>query len=267
MVVVVSPYLYYLFAFGSPGGQICPLHDYSADLLNFVLPAPTNALGTIPRMAALQRRSPPCGIAEVDAYVGLPLIVLAAAYAWRHWHEPTGKLLVDSLIIMCVLAMGPLLHFRGAVVCALPGKILAMMPLLNKALPARLMMYSFLLLAIIVSLWFAANQFALRGESRTGRDSCRLHPTEPVRRLLDETRRLTRVLYHRSPSAIPCAGRKCTDSAIRDSRRQYAVAGRDCDVLSDGWRLHSDDCPRSFGIGQSSMRSSTRRTCPTRARN
>jgi hypothetical protein len=159
-MVIVAPYLYYLFVFGSPHGQIYPLHEYSSDLLNFVIPAPTNALGTIPLIDRLAAPFATVSIAEVDAYVGPPLILLAAAYAWRHWREPTGKLLVDSLIVICVLAIGPLLHFRGAALSDAPGKILTMMPLLDKALPARFMMYSFLLLAIIGSLWFAENQFA-----------------------------------------------------------------------------------------------------------
>lgn len=159
-MAIVGPYLYYLFGFGSPHGQIYSLHEYSSDLLNFVVPAPTNALGTIPFVDRLAAPFATISIAEVDAYVGLPLILLVAAYAWRHWREPTGKLLVDSLIVICVLAMGPLLHFRGAVLGEAPGKIVAMMPALDKAIPARFMMYAFLVLAIIVSLWFAKNQFA-----------------------------------------------------------------------------------------------------------
>jgi hypothetical protein len=159
-MVIVGPYLYYLFVFGSPHGQIYPLHEYSSDLLNFVVPAPTNALGTILLIDRLAAPFTTVSIAEVDAYLGLPLMLLAAAYAWRHWREPTGKLLVDLLIVICVLAIGPLLHFRGAALSEAPGKILTMMPLLDKALPARFMMYSFLLLAIIASRWFAENQFA-----------------------------------------------------------------------------------------------------------
>jgi hypothetical protein len=158
VVVVVSPYLYYLFAFGSPR-EFWSLQACSADLLNFVVPATTNALGAIPFLDRLAAPFSTCGIAEEDAYVGLPLIVLAAAYAWNHWRESTGKLLVDALIITSVLAMGPLLHFRGEALSGMPGKIVAMLPMLNKALPVRFMMYSFLLLAIIVSLWFAANQY------------------------------------------------------------------------------------------------------------
>jgi hypothetical protein len=158
-VVILSPYLYGMFAFGAPRGAIWSLHSYSSDLLNFVVPAPTSEFGVIPLVSRLSAPFRPYSIAEVDAYLGLPLIILAAAYAWRHWREPTGKLLIDSLIIICVLAMGPLLHFRGAVLCELPGKILPLLPALDKALPARFMMYAFLVLAIIASIWFAESRF------------------------------------------------------------------------------------------------------------
>ncbi|HEY6420268.1 MAG TPA: hypothetical protein VIX59_14825 [Candidatus Binataceae bacterium] len=156
-LVIVSPYLYGMFAFGAPRGPIWSLDAYSADLLNFIVPAPTSAFGVIPFISRIA--APFYAICEVNAYLGLPLIILAAAYAWRHWREPTGKLLVDSLIIICVLAMGPLLHFRGAVLCELPGKILPLLPALGKALPARFMMYAFLVLAIIASIWFTESRF------------------------------------------------------------------------------------------------------------
>ncbi len=158
--VILSPYLYRMFAFGAPPGEIWSLDAYSADLLNFVVPAPTSTLGVIPLISRVSAPFRPYSIGEVSAYLGLPLIILAAVYAWRHWREPTGKLLIDSLIVICVLAMGPLLHFRGTVLGGLPGKILPLLPVLNKALPARLMTYAFLVLAIITSIWFAESRFS-----------------------------------------------------------------------------------------------------------
>jgi len=153
--VIIGPYVYVMFAFGAPRGPIWSPEAYSADLLNFIVPAPTNQLGATPVIDRLAAPFCTYSIGEVNAYVGLPLVILTAVYAWRHWREPTGKLLVDSLAVICVMAMGPLLHFRGEVLCGMPGKILPLIPALGKALPARLMLYAFLALAIIVSLWFA----------------------------------------------------------------------------------------------------------------
>lgn len=157
-MLILSPYLYYLFGFSWVRGPIWSAEGYSCDLLNFVLPAPTNQLGTIPFIARLAAPFCKYGFDETDGYLGLPLIVIFAVYAWRHWREPTGKLLVDSFIIMSVLALGPLLHIGGVVYCGLPFKAFRLLPVLDKALPARFMMYAFLLLGIIVSLWFASNR-------------------------------------------------------------------------------------------------------------
>lgn len=159
--LVVSPYLYSMFAYGAPRGAVWTLESFSADLLNFVVPSKAAALGVIP---AFSRLSAGCasGQCEANAYIGLPLILIVAAFAWRHWRrDPVGKLLVDSLIIICVLAMGPVIHFGGASLLQGPGKILTRLPLLGKVLPARLMLHAFLIVAIIVALWFSESRLSL----------------------------------------------------------------------------------------------------------
>ena len=45
--VVLSPYLYYLLALGFPHGPIWSPANFSADLLNYFIPTPTNLLGTV----------------------------------------------------------------------------------------------------------------------------------------------------------------------------------------------------------------------------
>ena len=265
--VILSPYLYSIFAFGAPRGAIWSLHSYSSDLLNFVVPAPTSEFGVIPLISRLSAPFRPYGIAEVDAYLGLPLIILAAAYAWWHWREPTGKLLVDSLIITCVLAMGPLLHFRGAVLGGAPGKILAMLPALNKALPARFMMYAFLLLAIIASIWFAANQFG--AATKIALAVMMVVSTLPnlSGSYWTQPRRFARIFYHRALIA----------ATLRRARMYWCCrlgfvatvcCGRPRPGCTSGWRADTRErYRRSFATGRSSTRSSTRRICPTWARN
>ncbi len=87
--------------------------------------------------------------------MGPVLVVLVGAYAWRHWREPFGKLLVDSLIIIWVLSLGPILHIGGKWLSPLPGKLFSALPFLEKALPTRFTMYAFLIIAMITSLWLA----------------------------------------------------------------------------------------------------------------
>src|SRR5215469_11323419 len=158
--VVVSPYLYSMFAYGVPRGAVWTLESFSSDLLNFVAPSRSAAIGVIPAFSRLSARFA-SGQCEADAYIGLPLILNVAAFAWRHWRrDPVGKLLVDSLIIICVLAMGPVIHFGGAAVMQGPGKVLTRLPLLGKVLPARLMLHASLIVAIITSIWFAESRFS-----------------------------------------------------------------------------------------------------------
>jgi len=155
----IAPYLYYMFAFGHPAGPIWSPADSSADLLNFLIPTPVNELGLISYFVAVSRKFSANMIGEATAYLGIPLILVAAAFARRHWREPSGKLLIDLLVILSVLAMGPVLEFSGAPVAGLPGKAITFLPLLNKTLPGRFSMYIFLDLALIVSLWFATTTF------------------------------------------------------------------------------------------------------------
>ena len=94
-VVVVSPYLYYLFAFGSPR-EFWSLQACSADLLNFVVPATTNALGAIPfldRLAApfstlaLPKRTPTWGYRLLSLPQRMPGVIganrLASCWSTR----------------------------------------------------------------------------------------------------------------------------------------------------------------------------------------
>lgn len=158
--IVLSPYLYSMFAYGVPRGAVWTPESFSSDLLNFVVPSRAAALGAIPLFSRISAHFG-SGQCEADAYIGLPLILITAAYAWRHWRrDPVGKLLVDSLIIICVLAMGPVIHFGGAALMQGPGKILPALPLLGKVLPARLMLHAFLIVAIIASIWFAEGRFS-----------------------------------------------------------------------------------------------------------
>ncbi|HEV2170600.1 MAG TPA: hypothetical protein VGR40_06615, partial [Candidatus Binatus sp.] len=112
--LIVSPFLYSMFAYGVPRGAVWTLENFSSDLMNFVVPSRSAALGALPLFSRMSANFA-SGQCEADAYIGLPLILITGAFAWRYWRrDPLGKLLVDSLIIICVLAIGPVVHLGGA---------------------------------------------------------------------------------------------------------------------------------------------------------
>ncbi|HVN63554.1 MAG TPA: hypothetical protein VMT58_02870, partial [Candidatus Binataceae bacterium] len=160
VLFIVSPYLYWLFAYGSPRGEIWPIESYSVDFAALLLPSRVDQLFALHPLGALTSHLFPVLVPRNPAYLGIPLIAIAADYARHEWRMPLGKLLVSSLLIATVLAMGPHLHVLGAMLIPMPGKLLVKLPLIGKALPYRFMTYSFLLLALIVTAWFASNRLA-----------------------------------------------------------------------------------------------------------
>jgi hypothetical protein len=160
MALVLSPYLYSMFAYEIPRGSVWTPESFSTDALNFIVPSDAAAVGALPQFSRLAAKFA-SGQCEANAYFGVPLILIVAAFAWRHWRrDPVGKLLVDMLVIVCVLAIGPVVHFGGAALMEGPGKILTQLPLLSKVLPARLMQHAFLIVAIIVALWFSESRLS-----------------------------------------------------------------------------------------------------------
>jgi hypothetical protein len=144
-----------MFAHPGPKGESWGASLFSADALNFVIPTAVNMLGGLHPFRAISAKYQG-NIFESGAFIG-PVLALVLAYAWRHWREPFGKLLIDSLIIICVLSLGPILHAGGKWLSPLPGKLFSMLPFLDKALPTRFTMYAFLIVAMITSLWLVAS--------------------------------------------------------------------------------------------------------------
>jgi len=165
--IVVSPYLYYFFAYRL---HIMPRYAppaFSAYPLNFLIPTPVNELGRIALFRSISAGFVSGWTVEAGAYICLPLILIAAAYVHRHWAEPVGKILTYCLAAAVVLSLGPVLRiylpgfsFR----IALPWWLLAKMPLLENAITMRFSMYTFLILAIIAACYFADNSSKTAGK-------------------------------------------------------------------------------------------------------
>ncbi len=154
-LAAVSPFLYFMVALGFEPGAPHPPLLYSTDLLNLVIPTSTMELGRIAPLNQIAARF--LGfIFEAGGYIGIPLMLVAAAFARRHWSEGWGRVLIVMLIVAVVLSLGPFLVVAGRPIIPLPGIVVGALPLIGKALPARLMLYAFLALALIAALWLGS---------------------------------------------------------------------------------------------------------------
>jgi len=155
--VVVSPYLYYFLFFEGLHQPLWPSEKFCTDLLNFIVPTPLTLAGTIPALAKLTS-SFTGTVMERDGFIALPLIVIAIAWARRHWEEPLCKVLIGSAVVVSVCAMGPYLQIGGVPTVPLPWLAMAHLPFLEHAVPDRLMVFPPLAMAVIVSLWMVDPQ-------------------------------------------------------------------------------------------------------------
>jgi len=149
---VLSPFFYYMAALGYESGAAHPALLYSTDLLNLAIPTSTMELGRAAPLRAITERFLGL-IFEAGGYIGVPLMLIAVAFARRKWTEGWARALVTVLIVAVILSLGPFLVVVGRPIVPLPGLLVGAMPLIGKALPVRLMLYAFLALAVIAALW------------------------------------------------------------------------------------------------------------------
>lgn len=94
-------------------------------------------------------------VASFDGYVGVPLLALAVACAILWWSRRSTRFLVVMLLVVIVGALGPVLYVGGRLVTRLPWAPLWQLPTVRGAFQARLMVFAFLILAVMVALWLA----------------------------------------------------------------------------------------------------------------
>ena len=152
---ILSPYLYYMFAYAHAGGSFLDPTLLGADLASFLIPTAVNELGRPSFLGAISSTYM-ATLAETGPYIALPLIAITVLFARSRLREPAGRILIEMLFIICVLALGSRLVIAGHPTLAAPWTLLLGLPLLDKIVPIRLMAYAFLLLAIIVAMWLSS---------------------------------------------------------------------------------------------------------------
>jgi hypothetical protein len=136
-VLTAVPLAYQFLGPGRITGPLQPLNYYVTDIVNVVVPNAYTALD--PHFAlSLSERWPRYTI-ENDAYIGLPLIVMAVFTVARWWRERWVRLIGLGTIAALVWSLGPFLHFNGGSEKAIgfPGAVLVLLPVADNILPAR----------------------------------------------------------------------------------------------------------------------------------
>jgi hypothetical protein len=150
--LVMTPYFIALFgtahtptAFGGP-------MFFSVDLWNFILPTSMTLVhgwgeAIVNKFAA--------NLLENDGYLGVPLLIIIGWFMKEHFERSYGYILIFSLLFITMAALGPGLLIAGKMIGPMPWIAMIFLPLIKHAVPLRFMMYDFLVIAIMVSYWFA----------------------------------------------------------------------------------------------------------------
>jgi hypothetical protein len=149
-IVLVAPYIAY--ALGSKPPRKTPLTG--ADLGSLVIPQPGRTFGIGWLAHAAARATGPNEVSTA-CYVGVPLLLLVVLLAVTRWQSRLVRFLSCMLVIVIVASLGPVLYGEGHPAVTLPWSVLFHLPLVSNALPLRLMVFAFLVLAVATALWLA----------------------------------------------------------------------------------------------------------------
>jgi len=127
---------------------------FDGDLLNVIVPTHLTGVGG----AALESVSKrfPGNDNERGLYLGLPLLLMFAAFVVRSWRRPAARFLAAALVLALLLALGTSLHVEGHRLFALPWAAVVHRPVIDNVLPARFSLYLSLTAAVAAALWIGS---------------------------------------------------------------------------------------------------------------
>lgn len=152
---VLSPFLWHLFvAHGFSREPVFPPMFYSNDALAPFIPGPVNLVGGSHSLGA---------VTEGGAYLG-PLLALIVFFALSSWRQAESKLLLLMLAAIYLASLGPRLYVMNHPTILLPWSLVTYLPVINNALPARFILFGWLVTAIIAATCLARNDITAFGK-------------------------------------------------------------------------------------------------------
>jgi hypothetical protein len=133
------------------------------DLYGFVVP--TRVMAVAPA-AALEVSGRFVGrVGELNGYLGAPLVVLVVFTAVRWWRSGVVRVAFVTGLVLLLLSMGERLHVGGRILdVALPWSAVRSLPLIESAIPTRLMLTADLFFALLLAIFIdQARRWALGG--------------------------------------------------------------------------------------------------------
>jgi hypothetical protein len=148
--LVVAPYLVFAFTHGLPRLPQSWPFGYKTDLANLVVPTRLHRVGGGFLSPVSDRFTAP--VDESAAYIGTLLVVILL-FVVKGRRNLLHRILTWSLGISILSSLGPSLTVVGTPLLVLPWMLFAFLPVTKMALPARFMLYAWLAIAVMVSLW------------------------------------------------------------------------------------------------------------------
>jgi hypothetical protein len=148
--LVVAPYLVFAFTHGLPRLPQSWPFGYKTDLANLVVPTRLHRVGGGFLSPVSDRFTAP--VDESAAYIGTLLVVILL-FVVKGRRNLLHRILTWSLGISILSSLGPSLTVVGTPLLVLPWMLFAFLPVMKMALPARFMLYAWLAIAVMVSLW------------------------------------------------------------------------------------------------------------------
>lgn len=152
--VITSPLIYYALTGNIPTAFSGTGDMWGGDALGLLVP--TRLIAFLSSSFTVVSSSfTDNDLAESGIYLGLPLLLIAGRYIVTRWRLPASRVLFSIFLVVWVLLLGSHLHIDGHPTISLPWRALANLPLVEQALPVRLGVYLFLVVAVVVALWSA----------------------------------------------------------------------------------------------------------------
>jgi hypothetical protein len=143
-------------------GLVHAKDTYVADLLSFVTPDQMQWLAPA-RFVRLFSRFPGSSLAESDAYLGIPLILLMLYAAIRHWDRPAVRAGTVLAAMLGALSLGGTIHYAGQTTSIPSLALVLLIPFFWRAIPVPATMATFVLAWLALNrVPFLANVLAVR---------------------------------------------------------------------------------------------------------